>query len=50
VKVVVSFQEKYSAITVIEDAVVAYERYIGQGAELTLEEYLETREQDRKIE
>ena len=48
-RVVISFQDKFTSITIPEDAIAAYKRYIGQEAEITLEEYLETLERDGKI-
>ena len=48
-RVVISLQGKYSAIALSEDAVVAYKRYFGQEAKITLDEFLETLERDGKI-
>ena len=48
-RVVINLQNKYTAIVIPGDAVTAYERYFGQEAEITLDEYLETLERDGKI-
>ncbi len=48
-RVIISFQDKFTSITIPEDAIAACKRYIGQEAEITLEQYLETLERDGKI-
>ncbi len=48
-RVIINIQDKYTAIVIPEDAVMAYDRYFGQDAEIILDEYLEMLERDGKI-
>ena len=47
--VVINIHDRYTAITMPLDAVTAYERYIGQEAKLTPEEYMDLLKQDGRV-